>query len=95
MDIIIELGHSISNKIPYGLNKSLDQPSHLRNSIKDFAICLKTLWILGYSQSAPQRLWSDCADVQADLSLHWAHMQSCRKRCAPAQLQMVKWQMIY
>ena len=32
-----------------------------------------------------RRLWSDCVDAQADLSLRWAHMQSCRKCCVPAQ----------
>ena len=25
-------------------------------------------------------------DAQADLSLHWAHKQSCRKCCVPAHL---------
>ena len=32
------------------------------------------------------RLWSDCADAQADLSLRLVCMQSCRKRCAPAHM---------
>ena len=33
-----------------------------------FNVGLKTLWILGYPQRALRRLWSDCADAQADLS---------------------------
>ena len=41
------------------------------------AVCLKMLWTLGYPQDTLQRCWSDCKDVQADLSLRWAHMQSC------------------
>ena len=47
-----------------------------------FTAHLKTLWILGYPQCALQRLWSDYADAQADLSLRWAHMQSSRKCCS-------------
>ena len=34
--------------------------------------------------SGQRKLWSDCADAQVDLSLRWAHMQYCRKWCAPA-----------
>ena len=30
-------------------------------------------WVLIYPLSAQRRLWSDWADAQADLSLHWAH----------------------
>ena len=51
-----------------------------------FDACLKTYWILDYAQSARRRLWSDCADAQADLSLRWAYMQSCRKCCASAHI---------
>ena len=32
---------------------------------------------------AQRGLRSACADAQADLSLRWVHMQSCRKCCAP------------
>ena len=34
-----------------------------------------TKWVCVYPLSAQQRLWSDWADVQADLSLRWAHNQ--------------------
>ena len=37
-----------------------------------------------------RRLWSDCADVHADLSLRWAYMQSCRKYCVPNH-HSIKW----
>ena len=30
------------------------------------------------------KLWSACVHAKADLSLRWAHMQSCRKYYAPA-----------
>ena len=46
---------------------------------------------LADGKTALRRLWSDCADVLADLSLRWAHMQSCRKCCAPALLWHNAW----
>ena len=30
-------------------------------------------WVPSYPLSAQRRLWSDCADAQAELSLRWAH----------------------
>ena len=33
--------------------------------------------LASYRESCKDRL--DCTDAQADLGLHWAHMQSCRK----------------
>ena len=39
----------------------------------------KTLKIFGCPQSALWRQRSDCTDAKADLSLRWAHTQSCRK----------------
>ena len=41
-----------------------------------FAARQKKLWILGYQQSVLQRLTSDCADAQIELSLRWTHIQS-------------------
>ena len=38
-----------------------------------FAVCMKKAWVLSYPLSTHQRLWSDRADAQADLSLRWAH----------------------
>ena len=45
---------------------------------KVLAVPLKTLWVLGPSQSAIWRLWLECADAQAYLTLRRAHMRSCR-----------------
>ena len=50
-----------------------DQPGHLPSLIRVFAVRMKKAWVLSYPLSAQQRLWSDWADAQADLSLHWAH----------------------
>ena len=60
---------------------------HIRTGGSVFVFCLKMLWILRYPQvpwPVLQRLWSDCMDAQADLSLHRVHMQFCRKCCVPA-----------
>ena len=49
-----------------------------------------SVWIYLGSLASPQnimrRLWSDCADAQADLSLRWTHVQSSKAYCAPARL---------
>ena len=57
-----------------------------------------------WSESSQGTLWVAMdlkrlqADAQADLSFRWAHMQPCRKCCAPAQMSLylcnsrfVKW----
>ena len=51
-----------------------DQPGHLPSLIRVFAVRMKKPRALSYPMSAQQRLWSDWADAQADLSLRWAHM---------------------
>ena len=38
-----------------------------------FSVHMKKAWVLSYLLSTQWRLWSDWADAQADLSLHWAH----------------------
>ena len=38
-----------------------------------FTVRMKKVWVLSYPLSAQQRLWSDWADAQADLSLCWVH----------------------
>ena len=50
-----------------------DQPEHPPSLIKVFAVRMKKAWVLSYPLSAQQRLWSDWAYAQADLSLRWAH----------------------
>ena len=37
-----------------------------------FALRMKKHWVLSYALSTQGRLWSDWADAQADLSIHWA-----------------------
>ena len=81
-----EPGNSTSYKIPRASSGNADQLAHLHSLIGVFAVSMKTLWIFGYLQSALRRRWSDCADVQADLSLSREHMQSCRKCCAPVHI---------
>ena len=49
-----------------------DQPGHPPSLIGVFAVRMKKAWVLSYPLSALQILWSDWADAQADLSLHWA-----------------------
>ena len=54
-----------------------DQPGHLPILIRVFVVRMKKAWVLSYPLSAQQRLSSDWADDQADLSLCWMHMPCC------------------
>ena len=54
-----------------------DQPGHSPSLIRVFAVRMKKAWVLSYPMSTQRRLWSGWADVQADLSLRWAHMPFC------------------
>ena len=49
------------------------QPGHPPSLIRVFAVRMKKAGVLSHPQSEQQRLWSDWADAQADLSLRWAH----------------------
>ena len=50
------------------------EPTHDKtNKMTVFAVRMKKAWVLSYPMSALRRLWSDWADAQADLNLHWAH----------------------
>ena len=51
-----------------------DQSGHPPSLIRVFAVRMKKPWVLSYPMSPQQRLWSDWADAQADLSLRWAHI---------------------
>ena len=55
------------------LSEDSDQTGHPLSLIRVFAVHTKKAWVLSYPLSTQQRLWSDWADAQADLSLHWAH----------------------
>ena len=47
--------------------------SDLPRLIRVLAVHMKKPWVLSYPLSAQRRLWSNWANVQADLSLRWAH----------------------
>ena len=54
--------------------------------IRVFAVCIKKPWVLSFPLSAKRRLWSECADAQADLSLRWVHKSFRWFSCAAAQI---------
>ena len=62
-----------SNKMACEHSEDSDQPGHPPSLIRVFAVCMKKAWVLSYPLSTQQRLWSDWADAQADMSLRWAH----------------------
>ena len=68
------------------IQRRLRQACTSRTLIRVIALRLKMLWNLGYPRSALRRFWSDCADAQADLSLRWAHIQSCEKGCVSTHI---------
>ena len=65
--------HDKTNKMVCAPSEDWDQPGHPPSLIRVFAVCIKKVWVLSYSLSTQRRLWTDWADVQADLSLRWAH----------------------
>ena len=58
-------------------SEDFDQPGHPPSLIRVFAVCSKASLGPKLSSGGQQRLWSDWADAQADLSLRWAHMPFC------------------
>ena len=62
-----------TNKMACVPSEDSDQPGHPPSLIRVFSVGMKKLGVLSYPMSAQRRLWSDWADTQADLSLHWAH----------------------
>ena len=69
---IFEPLHDKPQKIICAPSEDSDQPRHPPSLIRVFAVRIKKHWVLSYPLSALQRLWSDWADAQADLSLRWA-----------------------
>ena len=51
-----------------------NQPVHPRSLIWVFVLRMKKRCILGFPKCAQWRFWSDCANAQSDLNLHWTHM---------------------
>ena len=58
-------------------SEDADQPGHLPSLITVFAVRPVGSWGPKVSLRGQQRLWSDWADAQADLSLCWAHRPFC------------------
>ena len=61
-----------SSAIQWARCKDSDQTGRICRAVR-----MKKHWVLSYPLSALQRLWSDWADAQADLSLRWAHRSFC------------------
>ena len=66
-----------TNKAACAPSEDSDQAGHPPSLIRVFAVRTKKAWVLSYPMSAQQRLCSDWADAQPDLSLRWAHMPFC------------------
>ena len=65
--------HDKTNKVACAPIEDSDQPGHPPSLIRVFAVPMKKTWVFSFPMSAQRRLCSDWADVQADLSLCWAH----------------------
>ena len=74
---VFEPAHDKTYKIACAPSEDSDQPGHPPSLIRVFAVPMKKDWVFSYPLSAQQRLWSDWADAQAELSLRWAHMPFC------------------
>ena len=70
---IFEPPHDKTNKMACAPSEDSDQPGHPPSLIRVFAVRKKKAWVLSCPLSEQRRHWSDWADAQADLSLHWAH----------------------
>ena len=69
--------HDKINRMACTPSEDSDQPGHPPSLIRVFAVRIKKAWVLSYPSGAQQRLWSDWANAQAGLSLHWAHRSFC------------------
>ena len=65
--------HNKTNKVVCVPSNDSDQPGHPPSLIRVFNVPTKKAWVLNYPLSAQQRLWSDWADAQADLSVRYVH----------------------
>ena len=75
--------------------KDSDQPVH--PLIRARAIVYRSLNSLKAVEGIcnQRRLWSDCADAQADLSLRWSHKSYCRFCRAPAHYNAISGRVHY
>ena len=53
------------------------EDSDLPSLIRAFAVGMYWPWVLSFLLSTQRRLWSDWANGQAYLSVHWAHKSFC------------------
>ena len=68
-----EPSHDKTSKMACAPGGDSDQPGHPLSLIRVFTVRVKTAWVLSHPSSEQRRLWSDCADALADLSLRWVH----------------------
>ena len=88
-DATNEPPHDKTNILACAPSEDSDQPGHPPSLIRVFTVQMKKAWVLSYPLSVQQRLWSDWADAQADLSLCWAHMPFCLFCHDAAQIKTV------
>ena len=74
---LCEPRHDKTNNMACAPREDSDQPRHPPSLTSVFAVGLKKHWVLSYPIGAQQRLGSDLADTQADLSLRWTHGSFC------------------
>ena len=55
-----------------------NQPAHLHTLKKGFVVCVKKKCTRCYRKCSKKRFWSDCANTQDDLNLHWPHMSESK-----------------
>ena len=72
-NFLVEPPRDKTNIVACVPSEDSDQPRHPPSLIRVFAVRMKKPWVLSYQLSAQRRLWSDWANAQTDLSLHWAH----------------------
>ena len=57
--------------------------------VRVYVIHLEKHWVISYPLRVQWRLWSVCADAQADLSRRWVHMPFCWFYHAAAQMSTI------
>ena len=69
--------HDKTNKMTFVPSEDSDQPGHPPSLIRVSAVRSMGSWGPNFASGGQRWLWSDWADVQADLSLRWAHRSFC------------------
>ena len=71
-----EFQHQKMYLLAYAPSEDSDQSAHAQSLIRIFTVRISDSKWCSVSSCDQRRLWSDCVDVQADLSFGWAHMLS-------------------